>query len=346
MNKRNILHLAARRGSVEILEIILAEMKKNKINPATKDINGDTALDIACIRGFDNNENETYEDKFFFPENPEGQRSRKTSKRFQVIKRLLDFRDNNGKAAFLINRDTLRDRMNTPLHWAIYWSDIDTAERVFCEFPGQLFYSNNEEQIPFDMCNMIAIKMMSLKSKLIVYYLLDDIYLFLLKNGMNEDIKPVQMSTTVESLEKRKKEIKHFDSLMTEKEVKAALKDILQNESDEKFQKLKKMYSEAKLEVLDHDSKVDIRKAYSRIPKYVQRISLWYAYFKLEEQYLELMKRFHCSPFAISTKGRSTIHQISFEKYHQQIMELILLPTYSIWQNPAKGFNLKNALNV
>jgi hypothetical protein len=48
----------------------------------------------------------------------------------------------------------------------------------------------------------------------------------------------------------------------------------------------------------------------------VQRISLWYAYFKLEEEYLELMRMFHASPFAISTQGRSTLHQLSFEKYH------------------------------
>lgn len=236
--------------------------------------------------------------------------------------------------------------MNTPLHWAIYWTDIDTAERVFCEFPGQLFYSNIDEQIPFDMCNNISSKMKSLKSKLIVYYMLDDIYLFLLKNGMKEDILPTKMSSEPSSVEKRKKAIQHFDSLSTEKEVKQALKIVLQNESGERFEKLKKSYQSAKLEVIDHDPQIDIRKTYSRIPKYVQRISLWYAYFKLEEEYLELMRQFHASPFAISTQGRSTVHQLSFEKYHLQILELIMLPTYSIWQNSGKKFDLREALNV
>ena len=99
-NKRNMLHLAARRGSFEILEIILQEMKDLKINPATFDINGDTALDLACIRGFDNSENESHLDSNFFPENPEGSRQKITSKRYQVAKRLLDFRDHQGKAKF------------------------------------------------------------------------------------------------------------------------------------------------------------------------------------------------------------------------------------------------------
>ena len=122
--------------------------------------------------------------------------------------------------------------MNTPLHWAIYWTDIDTAQRVFCEFPGQLFYSNNDEQIPFDMCNNISSKLKSIKSKLIIFYLIDDIYLFLLKNGMNEDIVPTTMSDEPSMVEKRKKAIKLFDSLATEKEAKSALKLILQNESN------------------------------------------------------------------------------------------------------------------
>jgi len=129
------------------------------------------------------------------------------------VKKLLDFRDHEGKKKFLINRDTLRDRMNTPLHWAVYWTDIDTAERVFCEFPGQLFYSNKDEQIPFDMCNKISSKMKSLKSKLIVYYLLDDIYLFLQKNGMKDDISSTQMSSEPARVEKRKKAISQFDAL-------------------------------------------------------------------------------------------------------------------------------------
>lgn len=91
---------------------------------------------------------------------------------------------------------------------------------------------------------------------------------------------------------------------------------MLQNESADKFEQLKRKFSEAKLEVIDHDVSIDIRKKYSRIPKYVQRISLWYAYFKLEEEYLELMRMFHASPFAISSQGRSTLHKLSFEKYH------------------------------
>lgn len=81
-NKRNMLHLAARRGSVQILEIILREMKDLKINPVSYDINGDTALDLACIRGFDNNEGEVFMDENFYPENPEGNRARNTSKRY------------------------------------------------------------------------------------------------------------------------------------------------------------------------------------------------------------------------------------------------------------------------
>ena len=134
------------------------------------------------------------------------------------------------------------------------------------------------------MCDNIATKKMALKSKLIVYYLLDDIYLFLQKNGMNDDIVATKMSSDPARVEKRRKAIQQFDNLQTEKDVKQALKFVLQNESGERFERLKSSYKNAKLEVIDYDTKIDIRKTYARIPKYVQRISLWYAYFKLEEE--------------------------------------------------------------
>ena len=126
MRKRTMLHIACQRGSIPILDIILKELRENKVRALRHDVNGDTPLDLACIRGFDARENEMYkqEDGTY------------TSKRYQAVKRLLEYKDWNGKIVFDIDKTTIRKKMNTPLHWAIYWTDIDLAELVFCEFPG------------------------------------------------------------------------------------------------------------------------------------------------------------------------------------------------------------------
>jgi ankyrin repeat protein len=110
-------------------------MKLHEVNVLTFDVNGDSPLDLACIRGFDAKEDEDFLDENFWPDKPEGERQHYTSKRFQVVKKLLTYIDHEGISIFTINEKTIRRGMNTPLHWAIYWTDIELAEVVFCEFP-------------------------------------------------------------------------------------------------------------------------------------------------------------------------------------------------------------------
>ena len=111
-------------------------MKNHRVKALSYDVNRDTPLDLACIRGFDMHATEMYKDENFYPEKPEGQRSKYTSKRFQVVKRLLEYKDYKDRIVFDITKKTCRKFMNTPLHWAIYWTDLELAELVFCEFPA------------------------------------------------------------------------------------------------------------------------------------------------------------------------------------------------------------------
>ena len=59
--------------------------------------------------------------------------------------------------------------MNTPLHWGIYWADLDLSKLVYNEFPDQLFIENKEGHIPFDMCIEAKNKFQESRAKIVNY---------------------------------------------------------------------------------------------------------------------------------------------------------------------------------
>ena len=155
---RGLVHVAAYRGSIEILSRLLERNKTLEIPSNTKDVNGDSPLDLACVRGFDQNKNEYYTD----PNTRED-----TSKRFVVVKLLLDYRNWYGRKEFKITIEGLVKGLNSPLHWSIYWADLHLANLVYNECPDQIFWKNRDNFIPFDMCQHAKSEFTEKKSNIV-----------------------------------------------------------------------------------------------------------------------------------------------------------------------------------
>jgi len=152
-----MIHIAAYRGSYSILEVLLSECKAEQVNINVRDTNGDTPLELACIRGFDGNPDDIYEYDNGY----------KVSRRFRVTQMLLEYKNGAGKQEITIKFDELKKGLNSPLHWAIYWTDIDLADIVYQECPEQIFWINKHDMIPFDMSGEKETRFLELKSKLV-----------------------------------------------------------------------------------------------------------------------------------------------------------------------------------
>lgn len=153
-----MIHIAAFRGSCEIMEILLEKSKINEIPINATDVNGDDPVNLACIRGFDERVDEQVFDEEI---------GRYVSRRFKVAKLLLDYRAKDGTNELVIRYDKLRKGLNSPLHWAIYWTDIDLADYVYQECREQIFWMNQDGMIPFDMCYQTETKFSENKAKMV-----------------------------------------------------------------------------------------------------------------------------------------------------------------------------------
>lgn len=140
------------------------------------------------------------------------------------------------------------------------------------------------------------------------------------------------------SLEKEKNQLKNFifDLKNLEDSSKALRSFVKLGTSEEDYELLKKAYKESEIEILDHNEKLK-KRIVGKMTYFVQRIISWYAFFKRENQFLNLMKNFHVSPFAISSDGRNTIHLLALEN-NPDMLELVLLPQYKFKKF---GFRLK-----
>jgi ankyrin repeat protein len=139
------------------MEELLKLSYEEEVSIDTRDINGDTPLELACIRGFDGSQEESFtrEDGYV------------VSRRFKVAQQLLEYVNKNGEQEITIEYRKLKKGLNSPLHWAIYWTDIDLAELVYKECQEQIFWVNKHDMIPFDMSSEKETKFLELKSKLV-----------------------------------------------------------------------------------------------------------------------------------------------------------------------------------
>ena len=86
-----------------------------------------------------------------------------------------------------IRYNQLPKKTNTPLHWAIYWADYDLAHLIIHENPKLLFFVNEDNLVPFDMCENVIANILEMKSKIVVDMLLNDIF-EVLNNTQNREI--------------------------------------------------------------------------------------------------------------------------------------------------------------
>jgi ankyrin repeat protein len=307
------------------------------------DANDDTALDLACIRGFDHHCAETYLDENYFPNKPEGEKAFNTTKRFQIVKRLLEYTDHEGRRPFLITNSSIKSGFNTPLHWAFYWADIDLVEILYKCNPALIFKINRNKQIPFDIALQARDKFTSQKSLFIIYYILGEIYIWLTKCGYNDQVNDIEFSSDSVDVNHREEIKKFYFKLKTVEDCKKKMDYILYNESAEEWEEDKALYKKATLTIRHpvHGLK-DLEK--NNISGFVQRIFLWFAFFKSETKFLKLMELFNCSPFDISSQGRAPIHMVCQQGQHD-FLALILIPTYKYEDSVEEKFNLKTAAN-
>ena len=342
LRKRNMIHIAAYRGSIQVLKILLRNYQELDLSIDQPDINGDNPLELACIRGYDARKTEYYFDKKL---------GYRTSKRYKVVSMLLDYRNSDMEQEIFIKVEKLKKDANTPLHWAIYWSDIDLASLVFEQCPGQIFNMNKHGFIPFDMCFQTGSRLTQFKSQLILFYLLDEIFYFLKASKEDKTIAFIsRLDLSSANLRKASQKKIHLrmliNNLMTESQCYRLLAQLMRSEQEtrEDFIAAKMRFKEAHLKIIDHQKEIT-KKSVGVYTYYVQRFALWYAFFKREKQFLSLMKHFSVSPFAISSNKRSTIHMLCLENNHR-ILELLMMPTYEFIGIKPREFNLKEALSV
>lgn len=189
-----------------------------------------------------------------------------------------------------------------------------------------------------------------------MFFLLNDTYEFLInKKKDNEHLGPLILKKL--SNDREKEQLKELIStLNTLSETSKILRSVIKLTSSEiERQLLKKAYSEAEIEIIDHKETLK-PEVVGEMTVFVQRIISWYAYFKREYQFLQLMKEFNVSPFAISSNERNTIHLLALEN-HPDMLELVLLPKYKFKNYKfnlrnlkiklkKNIFNLKEALNL
>ena len=104
--------------------------------------------------------------------------SHKYTYRYKIAKMLLNASYPGSAAKKIINikYNKLPRKTNTPLHWAIYWADYDLAHLIIHENPKLLFFVNEDNLVPFDMCENVIANVLELKSKIVVDMLLNDIF--------------------------------------------------------------------------------------------------------------------------------------------------------------------------
>lgn len=146
-----------------MVEYLLGFYKALNVSPYQEDINGNNAVELACIRGYNNNPLEVH--------THDSGLATTSSRRYFVIKILLSFKI-TGLAAkrkilpgqnpaeefhpFGVTQEKQKgrevyNRGNVPLHWSIYWNDADLTYLLFENNPFLAFAMNDNNQIPFDV---------------------------------------------------------------------------------------------------------------------------------------------------------------------------------------------------
>ena len=341
---------------------------EHKLSIKPRDNAGETPLDLACIRGFDQEDDQNYKKKRL-----EG--GEEATYRYHIVKMLLEQTDKNGKQLINIKYRNYQNGSNCPLHWTIYWADYHLSKLFIETNPRLLFLVNSQDCVPFDMALFGSNPAFESQAIITVDFLLDLVYQVLI----NADKKMIDFKSFFRKIEEDKKNLarqmtempnsneKTLASLfaVTSKKDKNVVNNSLEitknffskNEQESKntfktmlIQRLKKHGKK----VTDHSEEepleiyketIELRQtADDRLTYYVQRIIGWYGYFSRASLLINLIKRFNISPFKQLASGWSIVH-ILIRENRYQLLEYFLKAKYK-YRESNYEFDLKEVINI
>ena len=135
-DQQTLLHVAALYGRACLVKYLIQYYISYEINIDTLlDKYSNTPFHLACSRGFPQSMKTEHKLDAGYDR----------TERYYILLTLLD----NGAT---INLKALTSRKaNSPLHWCIYHGDFASSLLVFLLDPYQVFYRNQQTQIPFDV---------------------------------------------------------------------------------------------------------------------------------------------------------------------------------------------------
>ena len=184
-NGRNLLHEAAYFGEVGSVRELIQFCKKEAISLELKDARKYTALELACIRGFRKLDRKVGQSDAEVEES-----HKKPSPRSEIVKMLQQASPNN-----LLLLKSFKRKVNTPMHWAIYWADKYLAQYLAQQNPLLLFSLNQDKMVPFEMA-------FKFKSNLVKEYnreLIDQLVMGVYPEVMSRGLKSLGGATPASS---------------------------------------------------------------------------------------------------------------------------------------------------
>lgn len=181
---RTLLHLACFYGRLKIIEYMIS--KRKIINDQLysqclflKDDNNYLSIDLACVRGYSVSDDEYCTASQFknvedLPSIIEG----RASLRSIIVRILLGEMNKAIQRGYKeVPRSVISRRnyvnTNCPLHWAIYWGDLQLSIILIGAQFEQIFWVNKDDEIPFDLINDIESKRHRVTASLVVYVIIE-----------------------------------------------------------------------------------------------------------------------------------------------------------------------------
>ena len=139
---RTLLHEAAYLGQYPIVSMLIDAYVKEGIPLTLKDAKGYSAVELAAVRGF----------KFEGSSKVLSAKGKLISRRYMVIEQFFSaIEPLTNKVLFRLEIKNLKKKVNSPMHWAIYWADMELAELLYYHNPLILFTLNEKFEVPFDL---------------------------------------------------------------------------------------------------------------------------------------------------------------------------------------------------
>lgn len=354
---KSLLHRACEEGRFKFVKELVRLFKAHRLGLDEDDGNGSTPLELACVKGF----NVVTDVREMDMPDVEGE---KASYRYWIVKELLAAEGEAGEKLVHIRAGGGRREGNYgPLHWAIYWADLELANLLVTHNPMLLFIENYRDQIPFDICKMSLNKAFNYKAMLVVNQLLDLVYEVLenpkAKIEEIEDFfknKEKLMLRTRDVQERLQSRLMISLSGMGFHLIVDQFYKGLNEESKKEFLRLmgiklkenralrKETYKSVKDMEIFTEKTILTRYSVNSMSYFVHRVITWFAYFERRSQLITLLRRYHISPFMPNNSGMSVVHILA-EQGFSETLSLLLDIEYT-YKNSSKEFRLERVIDI